>query len=96
MAVKIYDLEFDDDNESEIARHGITQREVRQVLDGTPRFFPNTKGHSAALIMVGRTAGGRLLTVPLAPSALRDVWRPATAFDSNRREQSLYVAAGGR
>lgn len=96
MAVKVYELEFDDDNEAEMWHpHRVTPREVVQVLDRAPKFFPNKKGHSATLLMIGRTDGGRLLTVPLAACAVEGLWRPATAFGADPHEQSLYAAAGG-
>lgn len=70
MRLDIYELVFDDWNEQEMARHGVVPREVQQVLDETPRFFRNKRGHVAELLMVGPTYGGRLLTSrwSLAPS----------------------------
>lgn len=65
---QVFELEFDDWNEAEMARHRVTAREVRQVLDGDPAFFRNKKRHAAPIIMVGATLGGRLLTVPVAPT----------------------------
>ena len=53
----IYDLEFDEWNEGEMARHGVSAREVRQVLDNDPRFFPNQKRHAARIVMIGLTDG---------------------------------------
>jgi len=94
MDVKVYELEFDEHNTSEMRRHGVTEREVRQALDGSPKFFPNKKRHRASMIMVGRTAGGRLITVPLEDRT-SGTWRPATAYDSNVPEQSVYANAGG-
>jgi hypothetical protein len=95
MALWVEDLEIDDWNEVECARHGVTMREVRQVLEGEPAYFPNKKSGSATLVMVGPTAGGRMLTVPLSPTAIEGVWRPATAWDSSAHEANRYHAARG-
>jgi len=92
---RIYDLEIDEWNEDEMARHGVGSGEVRGVLDNEPRFLPNKKGHRAPLVMIGRTFGGRLLTVPLSPTAIEGVWRPASAWGSSAGERARYQAAGG-
>ncbi len=88
----VLELEFDERNTEEIARHGVTAREVEQVLYGEPKFFRNKKRHAAPTIMVGLTRGGRLLTVPIAPTAIEGIWRPATAFDSSAYEATKYYS----
>ena len=96
MAVKVYDLQLDDGNATEMVRHGVTEREVRQVLDGRPVFARNKKHHAATILMIGPTNGGRLLTVPLAPTKTDGLWRPATAFESSAREIAVYQATRPR
>ena len=96
MDVAIFDLEFDEWNENEMARHGVTPREVLQVLDNGPVFFRNKGRHAAQLLMVGPTDGGRMLTVPLASTAIEGVWRPATTWDSDDPELLRYRSARGR
>jgi hypothetical protein len=88
--IEIYDLQFDDGNESEITRHRVRVVEIVQVLDGEPVFLANRKGHSATVVMIGPTYGGRFLTVPLAPTPAVGVWRPATAWDSSDGEKARY------
>lgn len=90
MPTTIRDLQLDEANEAEMARHGVTPREVRQVLLDDPRFFQNRRGHAATRIMIGRTDGGRLLTVPIAQTALPGVWRPATAWLASEGERTRY------
>ncbi len=93
MPLKVFELEFDDWNESEAARHNVTPREIMQVLDeGDPVFATNKKGHAASILMIGPTLGGRFLTVPLAATPLEGRWRPATAFDSTAPEIARYRA----
>ena len=55
-AAKVFELQFDDFNESEMARHGVRPREVRQVLDSAPAFFRNKRGHAATLQVGQRDA----------------------------------------
>lgn len=93
MRVRIDDLQFDEWNESEMARHHVGEREVRQVLDGEPVFLPNKKGHKAPIVMLGPTYGGRLLTVPLGRTDVQGLWRPASAWDSSKGERARYDAA---
>ena len=93
MRVRIDDLQFDEWNESEMARHNVSEREVRQVLDGEPVFLPNKKGHAAPIVMLGMTYGGRLLTVPLGRTGVEGLWRPASAWDSSKGERARYDAA---
>jgi hypothetical protein len=95
MRPRVFDLQFDEANEEEAARHSVTVREIRQVLDQGPIFVQNKKGHAAPIVMIGPTFGGRLLTIPLAPTALDGVWRPATAWDASPGERSRYRAARG-
>jgi hypothetical protein len=93
--LEIYDLEIDEWNETEMARHRVRPIEAVQVLDGEPVFLPNKKPHAASVVMIGPTHGGRLLTVPLAPTARPGVWRPATAWDASDGERARYRNAGG-
>ena len=95
MPPRVYDLEFDDDNIEELARHGVSLEEAFQVLDDRPRFFQNKRPHAAAVIMIGSTHGGRLLTMPLAETPIAGLWRPASGWDSSPGERARYEAARG-
>lgn len=95
MEIRILDLQFDEWNEAEAGRHGVGWREIHQVLNGEPVFLPNKRGHVARIVMIGPTYGGRLLTVPLAPTGVHGVWRPATAWDASSGERARYHAARG-
>lgn len=41
MRIRVLALQFDEANEDEMAPHRVSEREVRQVLDGEPVFLPN-------------------------------------------------------
>lgn len=77
--MRVYDLDIDDGNADEAARHGVSEREMRQGLDNAPVFKPNKKGHEAPVVMIGPTFGGRFLTIPLSLTWDETRWRPATA-----------------
>lgn len=71
--------------------------ELVQVLEGAPQFFENVGSDRAApVIMVGPTASGRMLVVPIQPTGRRGVWRPVTAFEANAHHKRRYAAEGGQ
>lgn len=57
---------WDESNVAHLARHGVTPREVRDVLDGYHRVFRNRAGRAADVLVIGRTSAGRRLVVALA------------------------------
>ena len=91
---KIDVLEFDEYNEAEMAAHGVTVREVLQVLERGFRVLRNRNESSAPFLMVGRTYGGRWLTVPIAPTQQPGIWRPATAFPSRPGDRGKLKGEG--
>ena len=96
MDLDVQRLRFDDQNEEHIARHGVTIGEIEQVWLDEPLYFPNRRGRHAAYLMIGRTYGGRLLTVPLAGDRTVGDFRPITAWDSTPADIARYRAAGGQ
>lgn len=92
MRIWIDALVFDEWNEDECARHHVSAREVREVLDERPVYVPNKRPHAAGILMIGPTIGGRFLTIPLAEQDIPGLWRPATAWDSSDAERARYRA----
>ncbi|HEX7292514.1 MAG TPA: hypothetical protein VF250_15450 [Conexibacter sp.] len=86
----VADLIFDDHNEREMARHGVVRYEVEQIPGNRYVVVPNPRGERGSILLVGETDGGRLLTVPLAPTDDPAAWRPATAFDASRHQRWLF------
>lgn len=86
----VSDLIFDEHNEREMARHGVTWDEVEQLRENRRVFSDNPRGERSSVLMIGETNGGRLLTVALAPTDDPTTWRPATAFDASRHHRSLF------
>ena len=90
MPLDIRELEFDDGNEAEAARHGVTIVELLQLLDNRIRVFKNRKDRSATHLMIGRTHGGRTITAPIVETAVQGRWRPVTAWESSDAEKARY------
>jgi uncharacterized DUF497 family protein len=84
-------FEWDEDNERELARHHITPYEVEQVLDNEPTWARNKRGRAGDWIMVGRTNGGRILTIVVKLNAAADTVRPVTGWGSTQGEQTRYL-----
>jgi hypothetical protein len=88
-AVDVAGLFFDEDNEAKFGVHRVTPAEVQQVLDRSPRFFENAAGRRARVVMLGPTAHGRLLVVPLEQVG-DGIWRPVTAFEPTGAQAARY------
>jgi uncharacterized DUF497 family protein len=91
---KADDLDFDDENETHLARHGITPLEAHQVFVGRPIFVPNRKGLTATWLMLGDTAGGRALTVAVLCLETRRRLRPITGWNSTAGELTRWRQRG--
>ena len=90
MAISVDTIEVDDYdyNESEMHRHGVSVREVLQVVEGEFELLQNANVHTATHLIVGKTLGGRWLTIPIAPTSQPGVWRPATAFPARKADRA--------
>jgi hypothetical protein len=86
----VADLIFDEHNEAEMARHRVVRYDVEQIKWNRKVISDNPRGEPGSVLLIGETDGGRLLTVPLAPTDDPTTWRPATAFDASRYHRSLF------
>jgi hypothetical protein len=90
MAVRILAFLIDDDNAAKFAAHGISRRQVAQVLDENPIIVTNRKNRRATHIVIGRDWGGQCIAIPVEPTDNPVVWRPVTAWRcKGSEEQSL-------
>ncbi len=89
MSVHVRTLSWDDENEAHIARHGVTIGEVNQIVENRHIVVRNRRHRRAPLLLIGRTHGGRVLSVPIEKTAEPDVWRPVTAFPATEAQTSL-------
>jgi hypothetical protein len=85
--IRIAELEFDDYNEEELARHAITPQEVLQILQNRFTVRRNKKSGSGERQLIGDTNGGRTLTIVLATTHVPERWRPITGWDSTEPER---------
>ncbi len=77
---------FDDDNEGKMAFHGLTIRQVDQVLDNPHQIVPNRRARRGAFLVIGRDNGGAAITIPVEATHDPVVWRPITAWPSKPHE----------
>ena len=90
MALDIREFELDDENEAKAARHGVRVRELLQLLDNPFRVFRNRRDRTATHLLIGRTNGGRTITVPIEPTPVEGRWRPVTAWPASEAEKARY------
>lgn len=83
-------LILDEHNLAEMARHGVSAAEVVQVIANRHVTAPNRRGEERSILLIGENDGGRVLTIPLAPTDDPTTWRPATAFDSSRHQRTVF------
>lgn len=86
----IAELEIDDGNEKEMAAHGVSAREILQLLENPIRVFRNKKDRAAPYLMIGVTRGGRVLTAPIVETPVAGRWRPITAWDATPHQKARY------
>lgn len=85
----IHDFLIDDENEEKFAAHGVSARQVAQVLDSAYLVIPNRKRRRGLYLVVGRDHGGSAITIPVENTRQPTVWRPITAWFSKPHELAL-------
>lgn len=77
--------------EEHLARHQVSVAEVYQVLNNGPKWAPNKKNRSAGFLVVGRTDGGRVLTLAVRWEERTRTITPATGRDATPGEVRKYL-----
>lgn len=77
--------------ESRPDRPGIAWWEAEEVFSNSGVFVPNKKEGTGDWKLVGRTDGGRLLTLVVHYDEIRRVLRVITGWDTTRGERSRYL-----
>ena len=93
MPVDVFALAFDDRNLAKLESHGLTIRDALDVLDENPRLMKNRSPGGAPYVLIGPTALGRMVTLPIDPTAEPGVWRPRTGYPSSDEEIQRHKAA---
>jgi uncharacterized DUF497 family protein len=93
-------FEWDDDEEDEgntthLAKHAITPLEAEEVFYNDGRFVPNKRGMTGDWLLVGRTNGGRVLTLVITYAEDRRVIRFITGWNSTHGERARFLAKEG-
>ena len=91
---RILGFKFDDDNEDKFADHGISSRQVAQILGNDYLVASNRRRRRGLYLVIGRDNGGACITVPVEPTRERGVWRPITAWPCKRVEQTRLERKG--
>lgn len=82
--------DWDEENEGELAAHGISPEEVRQVFEGRPVWARNRRHRAGDWKMMGRTAGGRRLSIVVYYEPRLGRLRPITGWDATAGERTRY------
>lgn len=83
--------DWDEDNESELAHHGIHVRDVYQVWANSPEWVPNKRRGSGDHKMLGLTDGGRALSIVVKYYRDRRMNRAITGWDATAGERTRYL-----
>lgn len=90
-------LELDDDLRDHLwergfyGKHRVSVSEILEVYQLNHKLFVNSSPSGRApLMMVGITAQGRFLCVPIEPTDKWGVWRAITAFEANAHHIARY------
>lgn len=86
--ILVWEFDVDDDNASKFAAHGISENQLRTVLDRPFRIIRNRAERAADYLLIGRDSSGVCLTIPIAPTSDPTVWRPFTAWRCKASERS--------
>ena len=87
----IEEWEWDDDNEGELARHGLGPRQVREVADKRPRFRRNRRQRAATHMMIGPDRGGAIWVVCIVQiERVAGRWRAVTGWLAEKADKEWY------
>jgi len=78
---------MDDQNEEKFAAHGLSARQVLQVLENEHIVVRNRKRRRGLYLVIGLDNGGTCIAIPVVSTSRPRVWRPVTAWrckDSER------------
>jgi uncharacterized protein len=84
-------FEWDEHNEDHLAKHGIMPWEAEEVFLNDPVWVPDTRHGHDRFKMVGRTAGGRALTVVVQIKDGGATVRPFTSWECTQGERTRYL-----
>lgn len=81
---------YDEQDETELAAHGIRVEEVQQVWSNGAAWAANKKHRAGDFYMFGRTDGGRKLTLVIRWHSTLLAIEPITGWDATEGEIRRY------
>lgn len=84
-------FEWDDGNESHLARKRISFWEAEEVFWNNPTWAKDKRGRSGDYFMYGSTKAGRKLTLVVKVNASRRTLRVITGWDCTKGERTRYL-----
>lgn len=87
MDVKIDKLIVEEDRPEHIARHNVTEKEVKEVISAKYVFI---KGREDKWLLIGKTKTNRFLTIVVGERKQKGVFGLVTARPASREERSFY------
>ena len=87
---------IDDRNEAKINDHGLSVRQVVQILGNEHMILRNRRRRRTAMyLVIGRDDGGACIAVPVEKTPEPGVWRPVTAWRCKAAERRWLDRQGG-
>ncbi len=82
----VADFEVSERAQSKMWDHGISVRQLYELIANRYVFTRNRKNRAADWLLIGRDDSGRCIVIPVLPTEDPYVWRPVTAWDCKRSE----------
>lgn len=86
-------FDWDDDNEAELetSEHPIKPWEAEEIVENGPLWVRNKNEGSGDWKMIGKTNGGRALTIVVTANEVNRSIRPITGWATTRGERTRYL-----
>jgi hypothetical protein len=82
-------FEWDEINEAHMREHGLWDWEVDQLLSNQHVVVPNRRRRSQRKFLIGRTDGGKPVTVVIQKTRVAGTYRPITAWPCRDAEVAV-------
>lgn len=83
-------IEWDEDNEPKVIKHGLSPIEIIEALADAETWRPNEAGKTGNWKVYGRTTGGKAVTMVVLWDPIRMSLRPITAWMASETEKGRY------
>ena len=89
--MEIAELDWDPTNIAKLATHGITRREVDQLVNYGRYVVDVHPEYPDQVRIIGPTIAGRFLTIALGlVDEEAGIWRPISGWSTSEREEAYY------